>query len=64
MDEEGMRETANKLIYIGKPIEIDEMRFFGQLKQLKEASKSEEEDIREMIKVIVPTYNYKNSKKL
>ena len=64
MDEEGMRETANKLIYIGKPIEIDEMRFFGQLKQLKEASKSEEEDIREMIKEIVPTYNYKNSKQL
>ncbi len=59
MAEEGMKETANKLIYIGKPIEIDEMKFFGQLKKLKEASKSEEEDIREMICEIVPTYHYK-----
>lgn len=59
MAEEGMKETANKLIHIGKPIEIDEMRFFAQLKELKEASKSEEEDIRELIKEIVPTYNYK-----
>ena len=59
MAEEGMKETANKLIHIGKPIEIDEMRFFVQLKELKEASKSESTDIREMIKEIVPTYNYK-----
>ncbi len=59
MAEEGMKETANKLIHIGKPIEIDEMKFFGQLKQLKEASKSEDEDIRELIREIVPTYHYK-----
>ncbi len=59
MAEEGMKETANKLIHIGKPIDIDEMRFFVQLKELKEASKSESTDIREMIKEIVPTYNYK-----
>ncbi|MBQ9926676.1 MAG: polysaccharide biosynthesis protein [Lachnospiraceae bacterium] len=59
MAEEGMKETANKLIHIGKPIELDEMRFFVQLKELKEASKSESADIREMIKEIVPTYNYK-----
>lgn len=59
MAEEGMKETANKLIHIGKPIEIDEMQFFAQLKNLKEASKNESTDIREMIKEIVPTYNYK-----
>ena len=59
MAEEGMKETANKLIHIGKPIELDEMRFFVQLKELKEASKNESTDIREMIKEIVPTYNYK-----
>jgi FlaA1/EpsC-like NDP-sugar epimerase len=58
MEEEGLKETANKLIHVGKPIEIDEMRFFVQLKDLKEASKSESADIREMIKEIVPTYNY------
>ena len=61
MAEEGMKETANKLIHIGKPIELDEMKFFAQLKELKEASKNESTDIREMIKEIVPTYNYKKT---
>lgn len=58
MAEEGMKETANKLIHIGKPIEIDEDKFFIQLKKLKEASKNESTDIREMIREIVPTYHY------
>ncbi len=58
MAEEGMMETANKLIYIGKPIEIEESKFFVQLKALKEASKNESNDIRPMIKEIVPTYHY------
>ena len=58
MAEEGMKETANKLIHIGKPIEIDEDKFFIQLKKLKEASKNESADIREMIREIVPTYHY------
>ena len=58
MDEEVMRETANKLIHVGKPIEIDEMKFFQQLKRLKEESKNESRDIRPLIREIVPTYHY------
>lgn len=58
MAEEGLTETANKLIHIGKPIEIDEMQFFAQLKELKEASKNESSDIRPLVKAIVPTYHY------
>ena len=58
MAEEGMKETANKLIHIGKPIELDEMKFFVQLKGLKEASKNESCDIRPLVKEIVPTYHY------
>lgn len=58
MDEEGMKETANKLIHVGKPIEIDEMEFFRQLKKLKEESKNESGDIRPLIQEIVPTYHY------
>ena len=61
MAEEGMTETANKLIHIGKPIEIDESAFFVQLKNLKEASKNESSDIRPMIREIVPTYHYERS---
>ncbi len=56
MDEEGLQDTKNKLIHIGKPIEIEEETFFKQLKQLKDISKNENEDIRIIIKEIVPTY--------
>ncbi len=58
MEEEGMTGTKNKLIYIGKPIDINEMEFFVQLKNLKEASVNENSDIRPLIKEIVSTYNY------
>ena len=34
MAEEGMKETANKLIHIGKPIEMDEETFFDKLAEL------------------------------
>ena len=59
MAEEGMKETSNKLIHIGKPIEINEEQFFVQLKHLKDASVSENQDIREMVQQIVPTYHFK-----
>lgn len=59
MDEEGLQDTANKMIHIGKPIQIDEMKFFAQLKNLKEESRNECTDVRPLIKEIVPTYNYK-----
>ena len=36
MDEEGMQDTANNLIHIGKPIELDEEKFMQQLEELKE----------------------------
>lgn len=58
LEEEGIKETANRLIYIGKPIELNDEEFFLQLKALKEASKQESAGIREMIKEIVPTYYY------
>lgn len=57
MDEEGLRETENKMIHIGKPIEIDEMQFFGQLNRLKKAATEECDDMKRLIQEIVPTYN-------
>lgn len=59
MNEEGMTDTENKLIHIGKPIEFDEMVFFGQLKRLKDAANEESGDIRELVREIVPTYTPK-----
>ncbi|MCM1122531.1 MAG: polysaccharide biosynthesis protein [Eubacterium sp.] len=57
MDEEGMKDTANKMIHIGKPIELDEHEFFRQLKKLKDECQIESSDIRPLIKEIVPTYH-------
>lgn len=60
MEEEGLQDTANSMIHIGKPIELDEMTFFKQLKDLKEESKNESADIRYLIQKIVPTYQIKD----
>ncbi len=57
MDEEGLTDTDNKLIHIGKPLKIDEEKFFEQLERLSKAAKNEEPNIRELVKEIVPTYN-------
>ncbi len=56
MNEEGMKETANRQIHIGRPIELDEDTFFRQLQTLKEAAYTEDPRIRELVRDIVPTY--------
>jgi len=58
MNEEGLQSTANNLIFIGKPIDIDEEKFLRQLEELKEICYMEPAEIRKKVKEIVPTYNY------
>lgn len=58
MKEEGMRDTDNKLIYIGKPIEIEEKIFKEELERLKELAYQDDKDIRKIVKEIVKTYRY------
>lgn len=61
MDEEGLQDTANKLIHIGKPIEFDKEGFEDKLETIKEIAYSEsQKDVREYIKEMVPTYRPKN----
>jgi len=57
MNEEGLKKTANKMIFIGKPIEFDAKLFEKQLKKLGEDARKETADIREVVKEIVPTYH-------
>ena len=57
MKEEGMQQTANKLIYIGKPIQFDEERFLEQLEALRDYVVEEPEDIRSFIQRLAPTYS-------
>ena len=59
MKEEGMQDTANKMIHIGKPIEMDDEKFLMQLENLKEYVVEEPDDIREHVREIVPTYTPK-----
>ena len=59
MNEEGLQETDNKLIHIGKPIEMDDEWFKGKLHELEEASKEETDRIRELVSEVVPTYHFK-----
>lgn len=59
MNEEGLKKTANKMIYIGKPIEFDDEVFKKQLDKIYKDAYAETDRIREDIKEIVPTYQLK-----
>lgn len=58
MAEEGLKQTKNKLIHIGEPIEFDEEEFFKELEELAVESRDElsNEEIKEWVKKLVPTY--------
>ena len=56
MKEEGLQSTANKLIHIGKPIEMDDELFKQQLIRLEEACKAEVTDMKRIVAELVPTY--------
>lgn len=63
MDEEGLMETENALIHIGKPIQFDEAAFFDQLERLYEEVYSEVPNIKEIISDLVPTYHIKEEER-
>ena len=56
MEEEGMQTTANKLIFIGKPIEMNDEWFMTKLEQLDRDSKEDDENIKKYVQEVVPTY--------
>lgn len=57
MSEEGMTDTPNKLIHIGHPIEMDDEQFMKDLDELDRESRKDVNNIREVIKRVVPTYH-------
>ena len=59
MKEEGMQETENKLIHIGRPIEMDDDKFKEQLERLDKASRLEVSNMKDIVAEIVPTYKRK-----
>lgn len=54
MNEEGMRETRNKLIHIGKPIVMDKDLVKRTLYEMDK--ETDEAKMRKLVKSIVPTY--------
>lgn len=62
MEEEGLKETPNKLIHIGKPIEMNEKKFLNNLEKLIEYSYKNNKDIKEKIAKIVDTYKIDKEK--
>lgn len=56
MNEEGLQETANKLIHIGRPIEFDTDKFERQLRELYSVANRDSENIKDVVQQIVPTY--------
>ena len=58
LDEEGLKKTANRMIFIGKPIEFNSEEFEDQLEQLIADARAESGDIRNRMKEIVPTFQW------
>lgn len=55
--EEGLQKTANDLIFIGKPLEFDEVHFLSQLRELEKAAMEESPDIKEIVAGIISMYH-------
>lgn len=57
MDEEGLKTTANELIFIGKPVEFDPDAFLKDVRELMNLSYEGCSDIREHVQRVVTTYH-------
>ncbi len=56
LSEEGLTDTENELIHIGKPIDIDEDFLFETIEEMRNVMYDETANIRDLVKKIVPTY--------
>ncbi|MCM1133531.1 MAG: polysaccharide biosynthesis protein [Ruminococcus flavefaciens] len=57
MNEEGLQKTSNKLIFIGRQIDIDEEHFAEKLRTLRDAALKNNEAVAvEALREIVPTF--------
>lgn len=63
MDEEGLRQTDNRKIFIGTPIRLNSEVFFQNMKELKETAYSNDSNmlVKDLLK-IVPTFHHEPNK--
>ena len=63
MNEEGLKNTANNKIFIGKQIKVDEDKFFENLERLREAANNnDKQNCESILREIVPTFLRKQYK--
>lgn len=62
IDEENKKETKNKRIFIGSPRMMETEQFSELIAELDHAAFSEDPNIREVVKRLVPEYTYKQTK--
>ena len=60
MEEEGLQETENKMISIGKPLEIGD-DLFDNIKVLLKEANGETQEMQELVHQLVPTYKIDNT---
>ncbi len=58
MEEEGLTATENERIHIGHPLDINEDELFAKLGELEKVMYDDSADVRQIVKELVPTYNY------
>ena len=63
MEEEGLKETNNKMISIGKPLEIDEENLYQTIEQLYVEAYNETDKMKELVHKLVPTYRIDKRKR-
>ena len=56
MAEEGLKTTPNGMISIARPILFDDEAFFAALDKLYTAAYAENEQMKDMVAELVPTY--------
>ena len=61
MEEEGLQDTENSLIHIGKPIQFDEDEFLKDLEILYKEAYAETGNMKEIVHKIVPTYHLRET---
>ena len=60
MDEEGLKKTKNKKIFIGNQIDIDSNELLADLRQIRAAAElNDSEKVVELLAKMVPTFNHK-----
>ena len=60
MAEEGLRETANKKIFIGRQIEIDENSFLEKIQTIHTyAEQNDKVQVVRLLSELVPTFQHK-----